>query len=209
MTSSLVKNATSDKTVFKNERINQALSSEDGEKLVFIGAEYHYIFDYSEIEFSEFLKSREWIWENLKGGDFEVDKNGKLSGQLYFMIGSEQKKLWGDSPFSKLWQYQNVRNLCPKWVMEPGVFCTKFQANDGVRYKAGNFKLPESIASNNLPNSNFTIQETVSPSLTEKSALLLTPVTVLADGALILGNIILFSPVLITCPFNTKCNISH
>ena len=155
------------------EEVTSVLMSEDGKKLVFIGDDYHYIFD-APVRLSHSLRSsfRKSLFAKFKG--FRVDKNDHIIGNITISL---------DESASEEDKEKAIRLGYDKQSVGPALELSL----QGKRYKSGGvttdrvgYKL------------NYTYKITVleERSSLEKSALTaLTPITVLADGVLVITGV--------------------
>ena len=152
------------------EEITSVLMSEDGTKLVFIGDDYHYIFD-APVGLSHSLHSsfRKSLFFKFK--EFRVDKNDHITGNITISLdesaSQEDKDAAIESGFDQ-------RPASP--VLEFSLQGKRYYAG-GVATDRVGYKL----------NYNYKVGVLEERSSLEKAALTaMTPITVAADGVLIL-----------------------
>jgi flagellar basal body L-ring protein FlgH len=153
------------------EEISSVLMSEDGKKLVFIGDDYHYIFD-APVGLSQSLRSsfQKSLFASFK--EFRVDKNDNITGNITISL---------DESASQQDKEEAIRLGYDKQSVSP-VLELSLQ---GKRYKSGGvttdrvgYKL----------NYTYKVPVLEGRSSLEKAALTAaTPITVLADGVLVIG----------------------
>lgn len=161
-----------------SESISSILISEDGSKLVVVGDSHHYIFDAPEILVkslkSDFHRS---VAATIQA--FSVDGTGKTRGKVMLTIGvkaAEQDKLAALEAGYRKFTYSDQRYACEYEVDLVG-----------MRYRSNGIQ--PSLASQRL-NKTYTVSVVAEQSSGEKAArALLTPVTVAADGVLLIGAI--------------------
>ncbi len=166
MTHELRTKAKSDSSYTEN--VASILMSEDGKSIVFIGDDYHYIFD-APLELIDSLRSpfRKSLFAKFK--DFRVDLQNQVVGTVTVVLDESASQK--DKSEAINIGYEN-RNNSP--TLELTIFGKRYNSGDVTIDNAG-YKL------------NYTYQVKIREErgLLEKAALTAaTPITVLADGAL-------------------------
>jgi hypothetical protein len=187
-TEALIDQSKKDQTKKYSETVSQILFSTDGKKLIFIGPEYHYIFDVQD-DFEKLLKSplheiMEARFETFaKRGVAAVAvlKDQTLKGGFEIVVENASP-----AQYSELvalgFKRSTDRTL---GYGDREIFMSKRIDLTGTRYKADGFKMPGNVTALNHPY-QVDVLEWLSPS---KAILLATPVTVAADGVLTVGAI--------------------
>ncbi|WP_233874760.1 hypothetical protein [Paraburkholderia adhaesiva] len=161
------------------ETVSQILISADGKNLVFIGEDYHYIFDAPE-HFAQLLDSP--LHKDLTAtfNSFSVSTNGAVTGFVRLEldnIGEKDAIIASQYDFrtagKKMWRNLNL---------------------SGKRYQAGSFQGAGDQKHLNTPYI-VNVKEEL-PRGGKRALVLLTPVTVAADGVLMILSLPLL-PVLI------------
>jgi hypothetical protein len=171
LTSQLIDAANSDEKVYYIETIGSVLISADQAKLVFLGADYHYVFDTPE-HFAEILASPLHPLIRANVGSFYTTADENVQGAFVLEVikpsdlTEEQKQ-----------QLTGLGFTGDKWTRRIDL--------DGMRYSAKKFE--RSKVSPTFLNQSYqvTVYEP-GHSNVKKIALLLTPVTVALDGALMI-----------------------
>lgn len=152
------------------EDVTSVLISEDGKKLVFIGNDYHYIFDapvglsrsfHSSLRKSLFFKFRE----------FRVDNNDRITGKLTISLDESASQ---EDKGEALKLGYDKRSVSP--ALELSLQGKRYKSGgvdtDTVRYKL---------------NYNYKVTVLEERSFLEKAALTAaTPIAILADGVLVI-----------------------
>lgn len=152
------------------EDVTSVLMSQDGKNLVFIGDDYHYVFD-APVRLSRSLRSsfRKSLFAKFKG--FRVDKNNHISGDI--IINLDESASQQDKDKAIELGYDN-RSVSPILVL----------SLQGKRYKSAG------VATNRAEyklNYNYKVTVLEERSALEKAALTAaTPIAVLADGVLVI-----------------------
>ena len=169
------------KGLFKEESYYENLSkiylSGDDKKLIVISTKYHYIFDIPKALVATFKTSlHQFVTGTL--GEMIVDGNNKTSINVGLVLKKEapetEQKIALDSGFIRAGSDKKT------------IFFN--QDLHGVRYSSGGVKPPaDSVAL----NKNYTVHVSAKLSKGQKAGkLLLTPLTITADGAVMLGAIL-------------------
>jgi hypothetical protein len=158
------------------ETVSQILTVPDGKQVAVLGEKYHYIFD-TDGALIKAIASELHPGLTAKFGSVDVDRKGHIIAYLDLRLekGSEQSiaqaKAAGFIADNKGWY--------------------KSYSLEGTRYLAGKFTLPEQMQK---LNQTYTIKVREAQPIGGKAALaLLTPLTVTADGVVIL----LASPLIV------------
>ena len=152
------------------EEITSVLMSEDGTKLIFIGDDYHYIFD-APVGLSHSLGSsfRKSLFAKFK--EFRVDKNDHIIGKITISL---------DASASQEDKEEAIELGYDKRSVSPALELSL----QGKRYKSGG------VATDRVEYKlNYTYEITVleERSSSGKAALTaLTPITKLADGLIVI-----------------------
>jgi hypothetical protein len=156
------------------ETINSALITADGKKVVFLGGDYHYIFDAPE-HFADFLTSPLDDKATAEVSKFQVDRNGDVQGSLTIWLRDvtpeqiEKAKQFG---FDTLANQVPFKNITLK----------------GKRYDAKGFDMSK-VDKKLLHNWYRVTVNEKTPVNVKKVFYVLTPITVAADGVLTLLSI--------------------
>ncbi len=152
------------------EDVTSVLISEDGEKLVFIGDDYHYIFD-APVGLSHSLRSSFRKSLFFKFREFRVDNNDRITGKL--TISLDESASQEDKEEAIKLGYDN-RSVSPALEL----------SLQGKRYKSGG------VATDTVRhklNYNYKVTMLEERSFLEKAALTAaTPIAILADGVLVI-----------------------
>lgn len=153
-----------------SERVSQILITNDGKKIVVVGPTYHYIID-TPPRLVEVLNSPLHPDVVARMGQFNVTPDAKLSGSFTLNLsdkaGDQSQQLAQSFGFSKA---------------SGGRMTLSFNLS-GTRYSAKEFTMPSALAKQFNQSYSVDIREELPPG--GKSALvLLTPLTVAADGVL-------------------------
>ncbi len=156
------------------EEVTSVLMSEDGKKLVFIGDGYHYVFDTPVVLLHSLRSSfRKSLFARFK--EFRVDKNDHITGNITISL---------DESASQEDKEEAIEVGYDKRSDSPALELSL----QGKRYKSGG------VAADRVGYKlNYTYKITVleERSSLEKSALTAaTPISVLADGLLIIGGVV-------------------
>ncbi|MDR5856565.1 hypothetical protein P9239_23050 [Caballeronia sp. LZ062] len=171
LTSQLIDEANSDNVRQYTETIDSVLISADRKKLVFLGAEYHYIFDAPE-HFVELLASPLHSLIRADVSSFSVIPDENVDGYIDLKVPKssaltpQQKEQLVDFGFSGT---ELVRQISLK----------------GARYDARKFERSR-LSSTSLNQSYSVRVHETQHSSAKKAMLLMTPVTVALDGALMI-----------------------
>ena len=174
-------------TTEHTETIDRVLLSEDGKKLVFIGPTHHYIFDAPE-PLKEFLNSPLGITKDMDIDSFQADASD-ASATIKFSLATvayDENAVKELAKAAKKWGFYHI---------VADYYRCEFSLT-GTRYSAKNFNIPASTGTmlhiTRMPLNKIIVSETMP--IGEKAALmLLTPLTVAADGVIFLGDTILIS----------------
>lgn len=151
------------------ETVNQILISADGKNLVFIGPDYHYIFDAPE-HFAQVLDSP--LHKDLTAtfDSFSVSTDGAVNGVVRLELANLDEK---DTILASQYGFRTA-----------GKKMWRHLKMSGKRYQAGSSL--EAIEEKRL-NTPYVVdvRETLPPG-GKRALALLTPVTVAADGALMI-----------------------
>jgi len=188
-------------SLFKDDRYGEELSSvlisEDSKKIVFIGKNYHYIFDAPPILVktltASFHKSVSALLSN-----FHVDGEGNVKGDVTLTLSikaPDQDKLAA----MELGYRKGT-------ILNSGYYCEYRVTLTGIRYKSNGIQ-PQ-LVSQKL-NRTYNVNVIAEQSAGEKAAkALLTPITVAIDGALLIGAIplVLVGAIAITTVVTVECH---
>lgn len=156
-----------------SEEVTSVMVSEDGKKLVFIGNGYHYVFD-APIELSLSLNSsfRKSLFAKFK--NLRVDKRNNIKGNLTVILDESASQKNKDEAIA--FGYAN-RSGRPDLEL----------SLQGKRYKSGG------VATDSVGyklNYTYRVNVLEERSSLEKTALTAaTPISVLADGVLVIGGV--------------------
>ncbi|WP_156811389.1 hypothetical protein [Cupriavidus sp. USMAHM13] len=166
------------------ETISQILVSRDGKAIVILGDKYHYIFD-ADSDLLAAISSDLHPRLKARFGRFDVDTEGKIRGSLYLGLDdavSDEARSQAAALGFKAGGQGDKPSL------------TRAYHLSGTRYSAAKFELPGEAKQ---LNQAYEVHVSAAKSIGAKKALvLLTPVTVAADGVLSLLSIPLI-PVVI------------
>lgn len=160
-----------------NENISKIYLSGDDKKLIVISNEYHYIFGIPKALVATLKTSlHEFVTGTL--GEMSVDGNNKTSINVGLLLKKDvpeaEQKIALDSGFTRTGSDKKTISFN--------------QHVKGVRYSSGGAKPPTDSVE---LNKNYTVHVTAKLSKGQKAGkLLLTPLTITADGAVILGTIL-------------------
>ena len=179
--------------------VSSILISQDNKNIVVVDKEYHYIFDAPDV-LTRTLTSPYHKFVKGSLGSFHVDGSGAITGSYLLSIGKD----------------------APEKVKADGIAVGFVYAGEnliyggklsGYRYSSGGIQAK--VDSQRL-NKTYIVDITAEQSTLEKSAKsLLTPITVAADGVLLIGGIYLMSAywlgLLAGCLFqdDPMCRNSH
>ncbi len=162
------------KKEYKNytETVSQILVSSDGKQIVVICPAYHYILDMPS-KLGEIIDSPLHPKLSAQMQRFDVTPDAKLSGRFTLLLaddaGNDDKQLARSYGF--LPEYGGMRSL----QLEVKV--------SGKRYSAGGFTMPSALAKDLNQSYSVNIREEL-PTGGKAALVLLTPLTVAADGVL-------------------------
>jgi hypothetical protein len=155
------------------ERISSILITADGKKLIVITKKYHYIFDAPTIVVNT-IKSTFHSYVRADFSHFRVDSSGKIKGDVKLSINS-------NAPESEIEKAVSLGYKNSKYFNSVECEIT------GIRYDSNGI---EPMAENQKLNKEYIIVVTAEQSYGEKAAKsLLTPITITADGVLVLAAI--------------------
>jgi hypothetical protein len=158
-----------------SEDISSVLISQDGKKLVVIGRQHHYVFEAPQ-GILQTLRSPFHKSVAASFGRFGVAADGRTTGQYGLFVGK-------DAPNQ---DQADALAAGYKPDKDDGFLSLRGKLK-GIRYNAGNVDIP-SVAQK--LNRTYRVDITVDPSAVSTAAkVLLTPITVAADGVLILAGI--------------------
>ncbi len=169
------------KSLFKEKSYDEQLSkiylSGDDKKLIVIATEYHYIFDVPKPLLTTLKTSlHQFVTGTL--GEMSVDGNNKTSINVGLVLKKDapeaEQKIALDSGFARTGSDKKTISFN--------------QDLHGVRYSSGGAKPP---ADSVKLNKHYTVHVSATLSKGQKAGkMLLTPLTITADGAVILGSIL-------------------
>ncbi|PLT15980.1 MULTISPECIES: hypothetical protein [Ralstonia] len=160
------------------EPVNQILVSSDGKKIVVLGVDYHYIFD-TPPKLIEILDSPLHPKLSAEMRQFEVTPDAEIKGWFFLKMPTESSD--DDLKLAKSYGFEVASSSQPHLNFDLS----------GKRYSAKGFKAPEGLTKK--LNQSYSVDVREELPLGGKAALvLLTPVTVAADGAVVLLTIALF-----------------
>jgi hypothetical protein len=177
--------------MFKADTYTEVFStiylSTDDKKLVVMTPRYHYIFD---VSYPLLVALKTELHSSITGylGDMHIDGENRATINVTLTVDDKATALQRGMATAAGFTTQGKRDPRP----------TYSQALIGVRYLAGNFQPPATAL--NL-NKSYSVK--VHAQLREgqkASRILLTPITLTADGVMMLGNAVLFAimvPVLL------------
>ena len=164
------------------ETIDRFLVTEDGKKLVVLGKQYHYILDMpAHLEAVLAAPYRKWVTASLYGF---VAKGDKINGEFDLHIRDARKRMTADD-------YQ--RALADGFT-ERAAKLVLLGSVSGTRYTTDGFKLDQNSSTFNEPY-EISVTDAITP-VGKAARLLVTPVTLAADGALVIGAVVL-SPLIV------------
>lgn len=154
-----------------SESVSRILSTPDGKKIVVIGKDYHYIFDVSS-KLIALMNSplHPYLSAEMKGFDVSLDSKVRGTFILYLAEGASEdnKKLAESFGFTP----EKPSPYLQFWI-------------SGMRYSAGKINVPPAQAVE--LNREYQVDVTEERPIGGKAVLLLaTPLTVAADGVLLL-----------------------
>jgi len=174
-TKALLETARSPDTYEYKEVIDQVMMTEDGRKLVVIGPKFHYIFDVKP-QFSKILRSP--LQEKLTAGisDFFVREDASVSGNVVLTLKDANDE-----------EFAQAESL--------GFTGSKTEARlrydlRGKRYSASGFDMPAGLKQ---LNRSYEVSVVEWHKGLKQAMVLLTPLTVAADGVIVLAAIPLLS----------------
>lgn len=161
---------------YYSETVKQVLITQDEKSIVIIGAKHHYIVDAPET-LVQAIRSGFHKHLRARFGTFDVDHQANLSGSLVLMLGADATQQ----------ECEEADSLGFKVPEKPDADVQRRRGYrlEGKRYLAGDFQLPSQAKPLNQ-SYDVTVRETKSTGGKAVLAALLTPVTLAADGALIL-----------------------
>lgn len=174
------------------EDVSSLLISQDKQKIVFLGKNYHYVFD-APVELVKTLELP--LHKQVSGtlSSFHVDKRGVVTGVYNLQIERELSEQDRSDAISMGFKPNAAGQL-----ELPGKI-------NGTRYVSGDFD--KNTISRKL-NKTYAIAVTYDPSVADKAAeAMMTPIIVSSEGLFFLYNIVL-APVLIPVGFSkisTSC----
>jgi hypothetical protein len=163
------------------ETVDYILITTDGKKIIFIGPKYHYIFD-APAHFQEMMASPLHAKMTAQFHGFFVDYNANVRGSITLKIADPDQN---DLALMKAYEFSGYQD-------------TTIQLQ-GTRYAADNFKMPSNLQALNRPY-EVSVREEL-PTQSNKPLVLLTPLTLAADGVLFLFAI----PLVIMCQGRALC----
>ena len=162
------------------ENVSSLLISSDGEKLVFIGKDFHYIFD-SPKQIGKVLKSSVHQYVTAKFGNFRLHEDNHIVGAVTLVLSKSTPM--GLRP-------EATELGFAKKVKEPVLRVVLL----GTRYKANN-EIPK-LNEEKLNKTYEVIIEEKPGALTQAATIAATPITLAADGVLVIGALVL-SPIIL------------
>ena len=164
------------------ETIDRFLVTEDGKKLVVLGKQYHYILDMpAHLDVVLAAPYRKWVTASLYGF---VAKGDKITGDFDLHIRDARKRMTADD-------YQ--RALADGFTERDAQLVLRGSVS-GTRYTTDGFKLDQNSSTFNKPY-EISVTDAITPAGTAVR-LLATPVTLAADGVLVIGAVVL-SPLIV------------
>lgn len=161
------------------ETVSSVLISQDNKKIAVIGNEYHYVFDAPDVLIRTLTSS---FHRSVKGDfstRFFVNSSGAISGNYYLTLGKNAPEQEKDEAIAVGFVKLSRGDLAFSGTLS------------GIRYSSGGIQA--SVNSQRL-NRVYKINVVAEQTAGEKAAKsLLTPVTVTADGLLVIAMIPLFS----------------
>jgi hypothetical protein len=154
------------------EEVSSVLVTSDKQKIVFMGKDYHYVFEAPPLLTSSLQSS---FYPSLRAviSDFHVDKAGQTTGSLTLILSvitpQEQKK-----------SAAAVGYKC-RTMVGRGEFCEGEVSLRGVRYSSGGMPI------GNQHRLNETYRVGVTTEDGPGAKVLLTPITLVGDGVLVLA----------------------
>jgi hypothetical protein len=168
-----------------DEVVESHLITKEGGKIAIIGKDYHYIVTATK-ELREILLSNKTKYSNPLFHSFKVDKNNRITGKYYALDYSSEKE-------KNIPSVKKVKNTQKKDQHKEVVKYPRIEgAIEGSRYIA-----KKTIKSNyKFKNPYYLTIEEEPSALGKVGKILATPITVAADGALVLGGIALIFVIL-------------
>jgi hypothetical protein len=164
LTSELIRQVNESERHDYTETVDHILMTVDGRKLVFVGPKYHYVFDAPE-HLQKILNSPLLAKMTAEFDDrFNVDVDSNVKGWITLKIKNPSQD-----------------DLVLMAACEFSAAGIKTILLQGIRYSAGDFKMPSRIQPLN-ESYQVTVRETIPAWNGKKVLLLLAPLTVLADG---------------------------
>ena len=181
------------KTQHYQEEISSFLITKEGEKLIVIGKEYHYIFPADEtLKFVATWSNKAQIHATFS--TFRVKTDQTLSGTYTFSIGDQQYPL-----------VPEIKKLLVSKGFEPHVGLknrmTYTGQLQGSRYLIGELEIPPTMKLSKTYQISMMEKQVLSASEVTKR-ILLTPLALSADGLIILGGVIVSPFVLLSLAFD-------
>lgn len=167
-----------DNTHHYQENVDSVLISEDGGMLVFLGPDYHYIFEAPPALVG--VLRTPGLHGRIKGdlGTFTVDREGKITGRV--SLGCEDADD-GDPALVDQLKALGFEQAYGRWRYSGQL--------RGTRYAANGFRLPAGTKEGGLALSHSYAVDVIEPESGLRTAgkVLATPVAVGADGVIVVG----------------------
>jgi hypothetical protein len=154
------------------EEVSSVLITSDKQKIVFIGRDFHYIFDAPPSLLTSFQSS---FYPSLRAvvRDFHVDKAGQTTGSLVLILSVKTPPEYRAAAAAQGYKCSTIINL--------GEYCESKVTLHGIRYSSGGLPI------GNQHRLNETYYVTVTSEDSPGAKVLLTPITLIGDGALIIA----------------------
>jgi hypothetical protein len=163
---------------YYKENVDSVLISADGKQLVFLGPDYHYIFDAPPALVGALRTPA--LHGLIRGelGTFRVDTEGKISGGIK-LIG--ERHMGDDPALEAQFTALGFKDAYGNWQFEGQL--------SGTRYAANGFKLPASMRDQGAALNRAYSVDVREPDSGLRTAgkVLVTPVAVGADGVVLAG----------------------
>ncbi len=168
-----------------DEMVESHLITKEGGKIAIIGKDYHYIVTATK-ELREILLSNKTKYSNPLFHSFKVDKNNGITGKYYVLDYSSAKEK--NIPTVKKIKHHQKKDQLKEVAKYPRIE----GSIEGHRYIA-----KKTIKSNyKFKNPYYLTIEEEPSALGKAGKILATPITVAADGAMVLGGIALIFVIL-------------
>ncbi|MCD9227685.1 hypothetical protein LPV64_02325, partial [Ralstonia pseudosolanacearum] len=165
------------------ETVDRFLVSENGKKLVVLGKQYHYILDMPEhLQAVLSAPYRKRVTASLY--DF-VAEGDKITGKFNLQVHDARTRMTAED---------RQRALADGFTEHYGVLALQGSVS-GTRYRTDGFKQEQVPSAFNEPY-EINVTDAITPA-GKAVRLLATPVTLTADGALVIGAVVLFPLIVV------------